>query len=40
MSAIAAEYFGKQMDGLTTSQTSVGSTGHVEIGETKVLGIK
>ncbi len=40
MSAIAAEYFGKQMDGLTTSQTSVGSTGRVEIGETRVLGTK
>jgi hypothetical protein len=40
MSAIAAEYFGKQMDGLATAQTSVGVNGHVEIGETRVLGVK
>jgi hypothetical protein len=40
MSAVAAEYFGKQMDGLATSRASVGSTGHVEVGPTKVMELR
>ncbi len=37
MSAMAAEYFGKQVDDLATAQVAIGSTAHVKVGETKVL---
>jgi len=39
MSQAAANYFGKQMDDLVTAPASVGSTAHVEVGESKVLNV-
>jgi len=39
MSAVAADYFGKQLDDLATAHVSVGKNAHVDVGETKVLNV-
>jgi hypothetical protein len=37
MSQVASDYFGKQMDQLATTQSSIGTRSHVDIGDTKVM---
>jgi hypothetical protein len=39
MSRVAADYFGKQVDGLKTEETPVGKNAEVQIGEVKVLAV-
>lgn len=39
MTRVAADYFGKQVEGLKTEQTDTGRRGTVEIGDTKVMNV-